>query len=146
MNKKTIWKSFYLFNSQEEAEFLEFLKEEYPDMDNEELMDMAYRINDEYFDDDFGEHGNLSYSSLKNIPCVVSGVLGLWDGQHKIIPTEFKTIQQAIYSCLEESNEIYEDKYGNLCIDAHHHDGTNHFVLKIKTEKGLRCIRYTKII
>lgn len=141
MKKTTIWKSYDLYTLKEEEEFLEFLREEYGD-DDDNLIERAYEIVNDYFWDDFGKNGNIAYSSLKNTKCVLKGELGLWDGKHKICPMEFNSIEEAILACMEDSNEIYEDQYGNLCINAYHHDGMNHFVIKRKTDKGLRCVRF----
>lgn len=145
MNKHTIWKSFDLYTLDEDKDFIDFIKEEYPELEDEyALRYRAYEIINEYLEDDFGKCGNIQYSSLKNTPCVVSGSLGLWWGRTDIEPKQFDTIEQAIYACLEDSNEIWEDRYGNLHIEAYHHDGHNSFVLKKKTPKGLRTIHLRK--
>lgn len=144
MNKKTIWKSFDLFTKEEEKEFVKFVME-----DGDYSEDEAYRIanewNDDYFDDDFGKHGNASYCEFfKDKEFVVTGSLGLWNGRHEVNPKTFKSLNDAVFACLEDIDEIYEDRYGNLCINAYHHDGCNRFVIKLKTDKGLRCVRYTE--
>jgi hypothetical protein len=104
---------------------------------------------DEYisstFDDDFGDkYSNLSCSKLANQKVAVIGELGLWDGRHKIIPKEFDSLSRAIHACLEDLNRVYEDQYGNLHVEAHHHDGVNCFIIKKVTDKGLRCLHYRK--
>ena len=58
--------------------------------------------------------------------------LGLWDGRHKCEPVEEDTFESAIRRCLGrdiETFEIYRSGRWTLYIDAHHHDGTNHFKL-----------------
>lgn len=146
MKKHTIWKSFDLFTKEEENDFLECIKEENEDLNDDELNGYAYRLNDNYFDDDFGKRGNVEYSTLKGKRCIVKGSLGLWNGIHDIIPREFGDIRDAIYACLEDSNDIYEDRYGNLHVDAYHHDGCNRFVIKLLTSKGERCVRFRETI
>ena len=41
--------------------------------------------------------------------------------------------------------EIYEDAWGNLKVDAYHHDGTNHFTIKKKTDRGDRCLNFSRM-
>lgn len=60
----------------------------------------------------------------------IYGTLGLWDGKHDIMPEEEDYFEDAIKRCLGrdiESFEIYKSGDWTLYIDAHHHDGTNHF-------------------
>ena len=58
--------------------------------------------------------------------------LGLWDGRHKCEPEEEDDFSDAIKRCLGrdiEDFEIYMAGKWTVYIDAHHHDGTNHFKL-----------------
>lgn len=58
--------------------------------------------------------------------------LGLWDGRHKCEPEEEDDFESAIRRCIGrdiETFEIYRTGRWTLYIDAHHHDGTNHFKL-----------------
>ena len=62
----------------------------------------------------------------------IDGNLGLWTGRHKIHPEEEDTWKDAINRCIGrdiESFEIYRSGKWTVYIDAHHHDGTNHFKL-----------------
>ena len=61
----------------------------------------------------------------------IDGNLGLWDGRHKIRPEEEDSWKEAIDRCLKnmDSFEIYQAGNWTVYIDAHHHDGTNHFKL-----------------
>ena len=62
----------------------------------------------------------------------IDGNLGLWDGRHKIRPEEEDSWKEAIDRCLGrdiEDFEIYQAGNWTVYIDAHHHDGTNHFKL-----------------
>jgi hypothetical protein len=155
MKKYGIWKSFELFNEEEEKKFKEdalecYLDYQDIDIDSEEFNqddfeDYCVRVNDIYFDDDFGEMGNWKFSPLKNQRVAVVGTLGLWNGPHKIMPKQFENVRDAVCTCLEDYNEIYEDQYGNLHIKAHHHDGTNHFIIKKVTDKGLRCLHFRRV-
>lgn len=57
--------------------------------------------------------------------------LGLWDGRHKCETEEEDDFETAINRCISraDSFEIYQAGKWTLYIDAHHHDGTNHFKL-----------------
>lgn len=57
--------------------------------------------------------------------------LGLWDGRHKCYTEEEDDFETAIRRCIMDmdSFEIYQAGKWTLYIDAHHHDGTNHFKL-----------------
>lgn len=58
--------------------------------------------------------------------------LGLWDGRHKCEPEEEDDFESAIRRCLGrdiDHFEIYRAGRWTLYINAHHHDGTNHFKL-----------------
>lgn len=66
---------------------------------------------------------------------VILADLGLWNGRAeggKII----NGLWNAISKCFEDYNHIYEYRR-RLCVDAIHHDGTNHFQIKELTPVGL---------
>lgn len=152
MKKYNIWKSWYLFTKEEEEDFKKGFLDDYLDNTNEDIDTYdeneferhCDEVNDMYFMDDFGNYGNWKYSTLKNQKVAVIGQLGLWNGPHKIIPKRFNNVQEAVFACLEDLNEIYEDQYGNLHIEAHHHDGTNHFIIKKVVNDKLRCLHFRK--
>ena len=60
------------------------------------------------------------------------GTLGLWDGKHivyKVIGgTNLNDFLETNYG--GEHDEFYADRY-NVRVNSSHHDGTNHFVLRI---------------
>lgn len=62
--------------------------------------------------------------------------LGLWNGRFdggKIIDGY---LYEAIRECFEDYNKVYwQDK--NLKIEATHHDGTNYFIIKKLTDRGI---------
>lgn len=62
--------------------------------------------------------------------------LGLWNGRFdggKIIDGY---LTEAISACFEDYNKVYwQDK--NLKVEAIHHDGTNHFIIKKLTDRGI---------
>ena len=75
---------------------------------------------------------NIKDHKPYNIPVTITGVLGLWDGKHEIIPVEEDSVYDAINKCFgRDINDIkvfYED--GAIRVLAMHHDGTNVFYIK----------------
>ena len=156
MKEKILWKSWYLMSQEEQNEFLEdgdllacYLDNYHEDIDTyvqEEFEEYCQEVNDEYFNNDFGKDGNWAYSPLKDQEVEVQGILGLWDGKHKVVPKKFDNLSEAISACLEDYNIIAEDSYGNLIISAYHHDGQNKFIIKKSTPKGPRCLHFCKTV
>lgn len=149
MKKYNLYKSWNLMTSEEQdvlrKEYKENLDYENDNGDEELFDERIADYLDDGFKDDFGEkYSNLSSSPLANQKVVVTGVLGLWNGKKKIKNQAFDSLAKAVARCLEDDNEIYEDQYGNLHIEAHHHDGVNHFIIKKATIKGLRCLHFRK--
>lgn len=67
----------------------------------------------------------------------LSGILGLWDGEHKIYPETFNTLSDAVENIAGNRDTYdfrlyFEEKNGQeeLHIDMLHHDGTNRFILR----------------
>ena len=137
---KVLWKSWELLKEEEQKVYLEnsdmldcYLdntNEDIEDFDKEAFEEYVRDCYDDYFDADFGENGNWSCSPLKNQKVVVVGELGLWDGKHTIVPTEFDNLYDAIQQCLEDYSELIEEENGDLIVKAHHHDGINNFIIK----------------
>lgn len=152
MKTYTIYKDWYLMSQEEQESFKQDALEFYLDNTNEDIEnydveafeDYCIECNNEYFNDDFDEkYGNIAYSPLKNQKVAVKGILGLWNGKREVGKV-FNNVTDAVRACLEDYNHIYEDQFGNLHIEAHHHDGTNHFIIKKVTDKGLRCLHFRK--
>ena len=104
------------------------------DVDLDEYIEEENRMNLEAEMDNVTfyerEHGAKTY--------VILADLGLWNGRAeggKII----KGLWNAISKCFEDYNHIYEYRR-RLCVDAIHHDGTNHFQIKELTPKGLEYV------
>lgn len=143
--RRIIYRDYSLWSIDEQEEFKEELKEGY---EREEISDeFAEEENVRCYEDEFDEKFGNWREYAGDGPVVITGVLGLWDGQHEIIPVEAKNLVEAVRKCLEDENSIYEDEEGNFCIEAHHHDGVNHFkIMKYKDENnkeaGLEPINY----
>ena len=150
MKKNTIYKTVGLYTKEEleqiknDYECRDIVNGEYNDIDDEDLQD----YNDVEWNYSFGDEASWKTSWVNEIPVVITGKLGLWNGNPTIKNVECKNIEEAVYKCISDMDEveIYEDNYGNLNIDAYHHDGTNYFTIKKKTDKGNRCLHFTKLL
>lgn len=147
---KPIYKTWNLYTDAEQQDVINLLKEDSDyEYSEEELYERAAEIvNIDYWNDDFDiKQGNVCYSPLADQEVVITGTLGLWDGRHKINPVKVANIIEAVNKCVDqdiEELEIYEDGYGNFILDAYHHDGCNHFVIKKYTDKGTRCLHFIR--
>lgn len=74
-----------------------------------------------------------------NVPVVIEGSLGLWDGRHEIEPMETGSVYSAITDIIgRDVNDIevfFDD--GHIEVLAHHHDGTNVFTISAADGKAL---------
>ena len=62
---------------------------------------------------------------------VVTGELGLWNGNHTIVPETFNNLYDALSKCATDAYDIvvkYEDNA--IKFECHHHDGTNYFEVR----------------
>ena len=74
-----------------------------------------------------------------NVPCIITGGLGLWDGHHDIIPTKADSVYDAIEKCCGRDGHLkvnFED--GAIVAYFSHHDGTNVFTIRALTESGIK--------
>lgn len=76
-----------------------------------------------------------------NVPCIITGHLGLWDGCHKIVPVKMDSIYDAIIKCygrdtLSNLKVNFED--GKIVVYYSHHDGTNIFTIYALNESGVK--------
>ena len=142
--KKVFYKSYGLYSLKEIEEMKEDLKvnfaEDYEDMDDSELENVVIEnisMDWDYFMEE------LTYNHLGTLDCVITGVLGLWDGKHTIQPVN-EILSKCILKCINAGDEveIYEED-GELKIDTYHHDGVNHF--EISQESGLPLNLMNKI-
>ena len=101
------------------------LEAEYPDMTEQERIDLMYRLNGDYL---YDERANLDIQLAA--PILVIGDLGLWNGR-RMGYKEIKSgnISDCLYSDCDY-NTWYVDKRGDLRCDAVHHDGTNHYLYR----------------
>ena len=102
------------------------LKEEYPDLNEDELYEKMHEANDEYL---LYERENLNIE-LDHAILVIAD-LGLWNGRrmgYKEIPSG--NIRDCLYGDTDYST-WYVDRLGDLRCDAIHHDGTNHYLYRV---------------
>lgn len=102
------------------------LEEDYPELSEEQRINLMYEINDEYFSD---EQSNLDKNLDGEI--VVIGTLGLWDGKKY----GYKIIKEKNLSAVMEGNFCdnltwYVEDDEVMCKDVHH-DGTNYYVYRM---------------
>ena len=111
------------------------LKELYPDYSLEELEELA---TDLYYDDRRLLMQTFAYTIFPtDVVCIAD--LGLWNGRcraHRVY--EKPTLDELFYAGHDiEEAEWYVDEYNDLRCDAHHHDGTNHYLYRqIRPELG----------
>lgn len=121
MEKYIIWDSNPDFE-----DWKDDLREEYPDVSEDELRRIMYETNNEYLDD---EKENCKGISLPNGICAVAD-LGLWYGRRSgITELQFDSVSDCFRSFVHGQSDlcIYVDEEGELRIREDHHDGTNYY-------------------
>ncbi len=130
-NRHIIWSNYYLSVNDDwrEAykEFLEINNEEIPEVITEnDVYEYMVDTNNEYLCD---ERSNLNITLSS--PILVIGDLGRWNGRRM----GYKEIESGnIGDCLYSECDYctwYVNKNGDLCCEAIHHDGTNHYVYRV---------------
>lgn len=123
IDRHVIWSNIRL----DFEDWREDLEEYYPELSEEELYWKMHEINAEYLND---ERMNLDIQLTQ--PILVVGDLGLWHGR----VSGYREIASGnIKDCLYSGRDIdmcewYLDKNGDLCAEAIHHDGTNHYLYR----------------
>ncbi len=106
--------------------------------DSEDFMDWRYEEAEEQYNCDMDE---IRCCKRYNVPCIITGHLGLWDGSHEVVPTKMDTIYDAIVRCygrdsLSNLKVNFED--GKIVVYYSHHDGTNIFTIYALSESGVK--------
>ena len=115
--KRMVWQDIDL----DIKDWIDDLRAEYPDLDEDELVQKMYEINAEYLGD---ERDNLNIQCGSDI--IVFGDIGRWNGRvcgYKIIKSG--NIKDCLYSDCD-MNEWYVDRNGDFCSTQIHHDGRNY--------------------
>lgn len=107
------------------------------EVSDEDLWDFIYDCQDQDWDDLFR---NLKYSDFADIPCVITGTLGLWNGRPEIEPVCCNDLASAIRKCCNKMDYIIiEQINGHLELQGIHHDGINHFEIHLLNERGIHA-------
>lgn len=107
------------------------LEEQYPDLSEQERMELMVEQNNDYLDD---ERCNLNIQLSR--PILLIADIGRWDGRYPGY-AEIKSgnIRDCLYSEMDDST-WYVDRLGDLRCDAVHHDGTNHYLYRAYKENA----------
>lgn len=122
-------------------EFVDAWKDTHPDTvsvpskDSDEFWDWAADERDVNWEQDLE---NIEECERYNVPCVITGELGLWDGNHDIVPVVKKSVISALKKIFRNDCDDYDITYedGRIKVRGHHHDGTNVFVISALSKKG----------
>ena len=120
---RTIWDSM-----EDTDSWIDELREDYPDYDDDELMEIARDIHDNYLDD---ERANLN--KVVDGEIIIIANLGLWNGRRTGFgTTNSNNIKDILCSKVNGMSEChwYSDGYNIRCTEAHH-DGTNYYTYRI---------------
>ena len=137
MEKQIIWSNYNLDYSDWKAD----LEENYPDISEEERMELMYELNAEYLED---ERINLNIDMDNEIVAIAD--IGRWNGTFHGYK-RVGTIRDCLYSTCDFA-EFYVDKNGDLCCDETHHDGTNHIIFRAyrKNVTESQKVRFEELI
>lgn len=81
---------------------------------------------------------NIESCKQYQVPVVIRGELGLWDGKHTILPERQESVYDAIQRCIgrdtNQATVMWDD--GAVIVYAYHHDGCNIFTIRALSKKG----------
>lgn len=142
--KRNIIKNCVLYDSQADysyEDYYEYCKDmgitAYPE-GSEDYWDFIARQHEDDWD---CFKDNMAYSKFKGQPCMITGSLGLWNGNPTIVPVLCDDIMEAIEKCLNNRFSFECDitlNDGHIDVNIYHHDGTNCFEIWLLSKKGQR--------
>lgn len=121
---------------EEYVEWCELNELEPKDENSNDYWDYVYLTRDM----DCGDFwDNLKYSRIDDqYNWIVSGTLGLWQGDRDICQTMFNSLEDAIRKCLGRCDDIIIKKRGSVIyVTGLHHDGRNNFEIRALTDLGV---------
>lgn len=128
----------------EYADFVEYWNdyhedEPIPDEESSEFWDWAAFTRDAEWEIDLYD---IEECEAYNIPVVLTGSSGRWDGRHSYIPRKFNSIIEAVKKIISGGCDDYDIHFndGAIVINGHHHDGTNRYELHALSKKGLKKV------
>lgn len=82
-----------------------------------------------------------SFAKRYNTYVVITGSVQTWCGVKEIVPDLQHDLESAVMKCLR-SGEDYSVQFGNgaIHVQAMHHDGTNHFIIRPLNKKGYNSL------
>jgi hypothetical protein len=123
--KHVLWSA-----KQDYSEWIKELRDEYPEKTEEELLELAGELNNDYL---FDLRTELNINLSRKILLIAD--LGLWNGRR----SGYQEIGSNVKDCFYSNNDLpewYIDKDGDLrCIDTHH-DGTNYYIYRVYKENA----------
>ena len=124
-------------NCRSYSDYVEFCEMNDLPVCGEDSNDYFNYLDDSRTEDYDAFFDKCSYEKQCNVPVVITGGLGLWNGKPVIVPVRCETVVDAIHRCLYKCDDM-RIKYGNgiIYLRCFHHDGTNSFVIRPLTEKG----------
>lgn len=130
-------------------EFSDWWQSEYPETElpSDNSDEFFNWCADEAYDNWTADLENVKYENSYNVPVVLTGQLGLWDGQHTIYPEKFNSVREAVDKIIKNgANSAYCDfdifyDNGMIEVQHHHHDGTNTFEIHALSKKGIAKCR-----
>lgn len=105
------------------------LQAEYPDMSENELLAVMYKINADHLGDE-----RMNLDKQLSQPIIIIGDIGRWDGRvrgYKMIDSG--NLKDCLYTDCDMA-EWYVDRRGDLRCTAVHHDGTNYYLYRVFKE------------
>ena len=107
------------------------------DEDSDEFYDWCREETDWNFEADLA---NIKGCKQYNIPVLVTGTLGLWNGHPDIDPVVFPSVYDALQEMMGRSINDIEAKFvdGRIEVNAYHHDGCNSFTIEALSSKGIK--------
>lgn len=82
----------------------------------------------------------MNIKNGRKYPVMVTGQLGLWNGNPTIVPEKFDNLYDAVMKCLGRDTwdvDLHYNK-GVLEINCHHHDGCNRFEIHKLSKRGIK--------
>lgn len=112
------------------------------DIESQGFYDWYTTTSDDYTEDEWRDLEHL----LDGTSCIVTGVLGLWNGNPTIEPFIMDSVFEAVRKCVSGSSALdyelsYEDGDDCFRLSCAHHDGTNHFDIYPLTSDGLEAAK-----
>ena len=81
---------------------------------------------------------NVVYCRFNSYDWIITGALGLWNGNYEVDPTVEPSLEDALTACVDGSiMDVKVEKMGSvLYVSAYHHDGCNNFEIRALTDIG----------